>query len=332
MTSHATLCLVLATALTPLAAQGIKSLSQSEAIRRAYAPICKRANRSVVDVHVDDDLRVLGTAVGKDLVVTKLSELGVTEQNASDESEIKCHQGDRSWTCRLLGFDRAADLALLRTTGAPLIPVEWQTEAPAPGAFLASPDGSTLPLGVGILAAAPYVHTRPRAFLGIRFANPTGGPARLDEALEHGAARAAGLRPGDVIIHFDGQEIADSDSLREQILQHNPGDEVEVRVRRDDQELTFDVTLGTNNSSPTTGQEQIWGRLSKVRSGFQQVLQHDTVLEPGDCGGPVVDLTGKALGINIARAGRVETLALPADEVMALLEKLTRPAGRKRDQ
>lgn len=80
--------------------------------------------------------------------------------------------------------------------------------------------------------------------------------------------------------------------------------------------------LGTNNNAAESGQEDVWGDLSDVRSGFQQVLQHDTVLKPADCGGPVVDLNGKVLGVNIARAGRVETLALPATQVQKLVDVL----------
>ena len=49
------------------------------------------------------------------------------------------------------------------------------------------------------------------------------------------------------------------------------------------------------------------------------ILQHDTVLAPNECGGPLIDLDGKTVGINIARAGRVETYAIPAETVAALL-------------
>ena len=51
-------------------------------------------------------------------------------------------------------------------------------------------------------------------------------------------------------------------------------------------------------------------------------IQHDSVLNPGDCGGPLVDLEGKAIGLNIARAGRVESYALPAGIVRETVEKL----------
>jgi serine protease Do len=64
------------------------------------------------------------------------------------------------------------------------------------------------------------------------------------------------------------------------------------------------------------------GPVSKRASDFPAVFQHDTVLRPADCGGPLVDLSGKAIGINIARAGRTETYALPADIITPLLEPL----------
>ncbi|MEX2027294.1 MAG: S1C family serine protease, partial [Pirellulaceae bacterium] len=51
-------------------------------------------------------------------------------------------------------------------------------------------------------------------------------------------------------------------------------------------------------------------------------IQHDTVLKPSECGGPIVDLSGKVVGINIARGGRVESYALPATLVRSLLPDL----------
>lgn len=312
----------------PLAAQRMTSLSQGNAVRKAYAPIVQTANLSVVAVHNNGEQRSLGTCVAADLVVTKYSELARSTK-ASKASSLTCKHGKDTFAAKLIGFDRPSDLALLRLTDAKLKPVQWQTETPSTGAFLASPNGDKLPLGVGILANPPYQHTRAKAFLGIQFADRGNGPAKLEKAIEHGAARAAGLLAGDLVVSFGEQKITSSDDLREGIGNHQPGDKVTVKVERDGKELTFQVTLGTNNSAPQSGQEDVWGDLSDVRSGFQQVLQHDTVLKPKDCGGPVVDLSGKALGVNIARAGRVETLALPAGKVQALVKKLLQPAAPK---
>src|SRR5438034_2409763 len=59
--------------------------------------------------------------------------------------------------------------------------------------------------------------------------------------------------------------------------------------------------------------------LSSRRNGYPSILQHDSVVKPTECGGPIVDLDGKVIGINICRAGRVESWAVPAEAVQPLL-------------
>jgi serine protease Do len=50
-------------------------------------------------------------------------------------------------------------------------------------------------------------------------------------------------------------------------------------------------------------------------------------LQPWLCGGPLVNLDGKAVGLNIARAGRVTTYALPAKLVKKILKNLQSKAA-----
>ena len=52
------------------------------------------------------------------------------------------------------------------------------------------------------------------------------------------------------------------------------------------------------------------------------MIQHDSILAPAQCGGPICDLDGKVVGLNIARAGRVESFALPAAVVRESVKKL----------
>lgn len=63
-------------------------------------------------------------------------------------------------------------------------------------------------------------------------------------------------------------------------------------------------------------------RLGRVLSRSDKILRTDCALVGGDSGGPLVDLDGKVIGINIARAGRTETLAIPAEAVKPLLDDL----------
>ena len=70
------------------------------------------------------------------------------------------------------------------------------------------------------------------------------------------------------------------------------------------------------------GGDRIVGEVSTRAEGFEQVIEHDTVLHPWLCGGPLVDLDGKAIGLNIARASRVSTFALPPKLVKRILKDL----------
>jgi len=103
---------------------------------------------------------------------------------------------------------------------------------------------------------------------------------------------------------------------------------VKLQILRDGQEQTVEVTLTSRpevvNARAARGERmnRMGGQLSSRRTGFPAVIQHDSLLSPTTCGGPLVTLDGKAIGINIARSGRVESFALPADVVQSYLTDL----------
>jgi serine protease Do len=75
-------------------------------------------------------------------------------------------------------------------------------------------------------------------------------------------------------------------------------------------------------SDPSPRLSQMRGEVSLRAEGFDQAIEHDTALPPWLCGGPLVNLDGKAIGINIARASRVSTYALPARLAKRVLNNL----------
>ncbi|MCA9059649.1 MAG: hypothetical protein KDA85_14175, partial [Planctomycetaceae bacterium] len=60
--------------------------------------------------------------------------------------------------------------------------------------------------------------------------------------------------------------------------------------------------------------------------GYPSALQIDADIFPRQCGGPLINLDGRAIGLNIARADRVVAYALPADHVLTIYEKLKQQA------
>ena len=56
-----------------------------------------------------------------------------------------------------------------------------------------------------------------------------------------GPAAAAGLKPGDIIVEFDGKPVTDFASLVSLIDKTKPGDRIEFKVERD--QRTIDLVL-----------------------------------------------------------------------------------------
>ena len=113
--------------------------------------------------------------------------------------------------------------------------------------------------------------------------------------------------------------------LQDTVRSHLAGEEITLEIQRGEETMTIKAVLG--RISDLTGgrpvvQNNLGGPLSERRTGFPSVLQHDSVVQPNQCGGPVLDINGRAVGINIARAGRIKTYALPAEIIKQVVEQL----------
>jgi hypothetical protein len=92
------------------------------------------------------------------------------------------------------------------------------------------------------------IQVRAAAKLGIEHRPDPLGPAVeqgcMIETVKPGEAAAnAGLRSRDVILRFAGQTVINFDSLIEILRHYNPGDSVEAEILRNEQPMTFQLTL-----------------------------------------------------------------------------------------
>ncbi|MDR0510805.1 MAG: Do family serine endopeptidase [Rikenellaceae bacterium] len=116
---------------------------------------------------------------------------------------------------------------------------------------------------------------------------------------EDGAAKAAGIREGDVITAIDGVKIEGSASVLEEIAKHRPNDKVKVTVKRDGAVKQFDVVL-------------------RNKAGKAEYLKKEYVDVPEALGGqfgPVSDKEKKEFKIE----GGAKVLAVGSDGILRRL-------------
>lgn len=104
-----------------------------------------------------------------------------------------------------------------------------------------------------------------------------------------------------------------------------PGDWISIDIQRAMQQLSVQAQLQHDPGQQFEKTEFLDGRTGQVshrRSGFQSVLQHNIALEPTTCGGPLLDIDGHIVAINIARRARDSTLAMPMEDVMKAAKRV----------
>ena len=297
----------------------------------AFKPVVAKPSESVVRVVCDNVEIALGTVVAPDgFIVTKASDL---------KGKIVCKFKDgKEFTARIVGVDEKYDLAILRVETSGLRPIEWRTAKAEVGDFVASVTNAELPAAIGVVSvgvrkpnrfemgpAAPPMNS---GFLGIGLGNNE--EPIIAEVHKGSAAEKAGLEPGDIVLSISGQKMSSAEKLVRTIQRFKVGEKVVLKIRRGKDEKQLEVTLARRPSNLIERGDKMnamGSELSLKRTGFPIILQHDTIIKPKDCGGPLVDLDGKALGINIARAGRTESYAIPTETILTILPDLLK-AGK----
>lgn len=292
-------------------------------VREAFEPLIEKARAAVVTLQLDDERSVLGTLVDeRGHLLTKASEL-------DGEKEIVARLSDgRRVRAKLVTIDRMNDLAVLRVDATRLRPVKLVQGTPAIGRWLASVGSDRSPVAVGIVSARSRTIKPPQLVLGVILREDPRGLRVLGLSEDFGAAKA-GIRVGDVLTHIGDKKVLAVQQVINRLQGQAEGDEVTVSFLRGDQEMEAGITLSELEPDPRSRAERMnrmGGDISERRRGFEKVLQHDAEIRPEHCGGPIVNLKGQVVGINIARAGRIATYALPSALLNEKLGELRRGA------
>lgn len=292
-----------------------------ERVLEAFSAITGPARDSVVLFEVDGNKAAFGAVVDRDgLIVTKASEIG--------GGKLTCVlPGGEKLEAELLAIDDNNDIALVRVDARGLAPVQWASEEAAVGRWAITPGVGPRPEAVGVVSATPRrIHPK-RAIIGV-LPDFGASAAQVREVMRGLGAEKAGMKAGDVVIAVNETSVRNAEDLVSTLREYREGETVKLRIRRGGEELELSVTMTGEAEVAGSGMarqermNRMGTELSRRAEGFQLAIQHDGVLEPWQCGGPLLNLDGKAIGLNIARAGRIASYALPADLVQEVLERL----------
>ncbi len=336
--SLAALALLAGLSPLPAYAQQGSSLGSTKALsvnEDLLSNVLTKVRKSLVRVMVSGEFSCMGTIVqGDGLILTKLSELHGSES-------ISCELPDgRMPQAKILAKNDYFDLVLLKIDIDELTAVEWTlSNSAAVGSWVASAGPDKKPAAVGVVGVAArniknsrmedtFIPRPNGGFLGIQMDVPDDGNSGVRiKVSKDSPAEKAGLKDDDIVVGLNGMKIFEVDQLRSIISGYKPSDKIKLQVKRSDKELAIEATLAKRPASLNQAgrgdmQNRMGSQLSDRRSGFPTILQHDGVIKPTDCGAPLVDLDGHVVGLNIARAGRTESYAIPSETILSLLPDL----------
>ena len=293
------------------------------------SPVASAA-ASTVKIFSEKRHVALGTIVQADgLVLTKLSEV-------ENRPKVRVERNGKSYPAKIFKQDRENDLAILKIKAKNLPVIAWSNVTPKLGAFVLTASAGRQPLALGTYSVQPRsTREGEQAFLGVQPIVAMNG-VRVTDIQPGSASYDAGIRDNDVITKIAGKPTFDVASLVKVIREHRPGDQVTIEYRRNGAKATTQATFaGRGIAGERAARFKMMNRLGAVPSrrdgNFPSVFQHDTPLFPEQCGGPMVDLDGQVIGLNIARKGRAASYALPATHVKTLIDEMLREDVASRD-
>jgi serine protease Do len=270
-----------------------------------------------------------GTVISADgYVLTKASEVegvGKIDVRVDKESfkDAKVVMTDTRW-----------DVALLKIDATDLTPVVFAPDSKLPRGTWVVVNGVTSRTNRRVMAGIISADNREilpegGAVLGVTLKETKKGLA-VEEVSKDSGAEKSGLKKGDIITTIDGKPLKEVAALGKLLSKMKSGSDVKVAILRDGKKDELDVKLSARGDifREATRNDEMSGDFSNRRSGFPRVIQHDILGASITMGGPVLDLEGRAVGMNIARANRAETFAIPVEELRELAEGMIKQVGK----
>jgi S1-C subfamily serine protease len=203
--------------------------------------------------------------------------------------------------------------------------INWESENNATeGSWVIAAHPSLNEIRVGVKSGNSRKIEREGGVMGVLLINDNTevSGVRISEVVPQAAAYRAGLLQDDIITHVDERRVKTQDSLIKIVGGKDPGDVVRIKLVRKKEIKNFVVTLGHRSVTFDLFNRnlQMSGPVSKRKDSFSLILQHDLPLPREAMGGPLFNLYGQCIGVNIARVDRVTMYALPTNESLKTIQ------------
>lgn len=324
---------------------------------RGFDRVVEAARQATVEVWVDDRRAALGVVVDSDgTILTKRAEILTHGGVLVGKLSCRTQSGERH-AARVVAQSHASDVALLRIDRKDLPVIPWsEAGVPERGALVAAVVTTGEALAAGTISAERAFDVPPTpGYVGVSVKDAQGGVrVTSDDEANQVISLARGqnrIRKDDLITHVDGRPILDAERFLKATLgdQFIGGDLMQLTIVRDgrSRNIIFHLNPGVTLPSPYVTLNDPEGqitskdpdkpfpddympyRISPRRDGFPAVIGHDAVLASEDCGGPLVDIHGRVVGVNIARCRLCQTFALPHTVAKQLVVELLASAKEK---
>jgi serine protease Do len=281
--------------------------TQGAVIARTFQDVIRNSPQSVVTILDEADRAIAQGTIAE-------SDGWIVTMGSTLPANPRCRLPDaRVVAAQVVGMEPAFDLALLKVQVTDLPTVRWaEKPPPVAGTMVAAVGMSEIPLAIGIVSVlqrdlpgpfpvriARRAATRPAV---------SGKPTTEGFLVESvwGDAYDAGIQLGSVILTIAGREVRNDQDLLDVCRGHVEGERVPVCLLRHDHRQNLILRLAAE---------------PKPFAGYPSLFEHDAPLAGDQCGGPIVDLAGDAVGITLHR-DQYGCMAIPGDCVKHLLPVL----------
>jgi len=311
--------------------------------------ITNESINSVVRLEGSHNSYILGTIISTNgMIVSKHSAAKKMKRCIFSDSQV--------WPFRIVSFDPKKDLCLIRVNRSGLTPIKFRStlnrQQQIGSLGQSYQTVSLIPPSSGSLALSVGCHQKVAAFgmvtkglhdfqiaqpecpdcidMGITV-SPYPSLTRINGVVyphrrgikvlrvyPRSTGESLGMLVGDLINTVNGVKIAERQVLDRMTREIRAGDVMTMKIFR--KGLPRELTYKIPSAKKTLHDRWGGGPYSARRFGFGPVIVHDSVLDPQDCGGPLVDVKGHVIGLNIARSMRVASFAINIEDVFLFVK------------